>query len=239
VTEMKMALMQPYLFPYLGYFQLMHAVDKFIFYDDVNFIKQGWINRNRILLNGKEHIFSVPIKQLSSYRKINETEVDLTTYGSWRAKFFKTITHSYSKAPYFSNIKFVLETVFFSEVKYIHDLSIRSVVKVCEYLGLTRDIVLTSGGYGNSHLKSDDRVLDICKREGAKIYINVPGGIDLYSHESFCLNGIDLRFIAPGEVTYRQPTPSFVAGLSIIDVLMFNGAELMNEEFLPCYLLEQ
>ena len=72
---MKLAIMQPYLFPYLGYFQLIAAVDKFVFYDDVNFIKNGWINRNRLLISGKVNYITIPLSGASSFLKINQVLV--------------------------------------------------------------------------------------------------------------------------------------------------------------------
>lgn len=88
--------MQPYLFPYLGYFQLIQAVDKFILLDDVNFIKRGWVNRNRILVNGKDHLFSLPLQRASQFKKINDLK--LADYPGWRNRFFKTLTHAYRQA---------------------------------------------------------------------------------------------------------------------------------------------
>lgn len=88
---MKIAIMQPYIFPYIGYFQLINAVDKFIIYDDVNYIKQGWINRNKILLNNEDYLFTFPLKNASSYKKINEIELSENLYSKWKIKFFKTL----------------------------------------------------------------------------------------------------------------------------------------------------
>lgn len=235
---MTLAIMQPYLFPYLGYFHLIHAIDKFVFYDDVNFIKQGWINRNSILLNQEPHLFTVPVRQISSFKKINETELDSARYLSWKKRFFKTIDHAYRNAPYFNSTRRLIEDVFSEDTKYVSDLAILSILSVSKYLNLRRDMILTAQIYANAHLQADDRVLDICKREGATVYVNPRGGKDLYSREVFAANGIDLKFISSDIPRYRQFGGEFVAELSIIDVLMFNSPEVISQEMLSCYVLE-
>lgn len=235
---MTLAIMQPYLFPYLGYFHLIHTVDKFIFYDDVNFIKQGWINRNKILLNHKSHLFTVPVRQISSFRKINETELDYAQYLSWRKKFLKTIDHAYKNAPYFEQTRRILEDVFCKDSKYVRDLAMSSILTVSRYLSLERLIGLTAQIYANSHLKSEDRVLDICKKEGATVYVNPKGGENLYSREVFEANGIELKFISSRLQPYRQFGHEFVGGLSIIDVLMFNSPGTISSHMLSSYVLE-
>src|SRR4051812_42347879 len=101
---MRLAIMQPYIFPYIGYFQLIAAVDAFVIYDDVNYIKQGWINRNRILFNGKDLLFTVPLENASSFKKINEVSVHKHLYEGWKVKFGKSLRATYFKAPYFNEI---------------------------------------------------------------------------------------------------------------------------------------
>src|SRR5690606_3799363 len=98
---MKIAIMQPYLFPYLGYFQLINAVETFVFYDDVNFIKRGWINRNQILVDNKAALFTVPLKKASQNKLINE--IDMAIDEKWLSQFFKTIEQNYKNAPYFDD----------------------------------------------------------------------------------------------------------------------------------------
>src|SRR5208283_1135183 len=123
---MKLAIMQPYLFPYLGYFQLIAAVDKFVLYDDVAFIKQGWVNRNQILLHGKPHLFSVPLQGASSNKTIRDTLVSFHEYPRWKDKFLKTITLAYSKAPQFEPTRSLLSDVIDSNFGNIGELAWRS-----------------------------------------------------------------------------------------------------------------
>jgi hypothetical protein len=224
---MKIAIMQPYLFPYIGYFQLIAAVDKFVIYDDVAFIKQGWINRNYILVNGQKHLFSIPMENLTSFKKINETKISAGLYDSWLAKFCRTISMSYKKAPHYSSVYPIVMDVLekgrnAGDIAGLCRSGIRTIV---EYLGLTTQFVDSSSLYGNGDLQSFNRVIDICKKEFATTYINAIGGQELYSEETFSKEGIDLRFLKPGDILYTQLEHAFIPHLSIIDVMMFNSKE--------------
>lgn len=213
--------MQPYLFPYLGYFQLIHESDIFVFYDDVNFIKQGWVNRNRILLNKKDTLFTVPVKKISSFNKICNTEIHSQEYGKWREKFLKTIELEYKKASDFYNFYPVLNEVIMKDHLTIADLAKDSILAVLKYLGINTNIINSSTVFSNDDISGEKRVLDICKQVNASRYINVPGGRGLYNQVSFKQEKIKLNFIKPILIPYNQvKTNSFVPGLSIIDILM-------------------
>jgi hypothetical protein len=222
---MKLAIMQPYLFPYLGYFQMIAAVDKFVIYDDVAFMKQGWVNRNQINLHGKPHLFSVPLQNVSSNRAIRDTALSLLEYLRWKEKFLKTIALAYAKAPQYEPVRALLAEVLGSNSVNIGELASRSILTICQRLGIPTQIELSSTIYDNGHLHAQDRVLDICAREKATIYINAPGGRELYAPETFAANGIELRFLRSRLPEYPQLKPEFVPALSIIDVLMFNAPE--------------
>lgn len=222
---MKLAIMQPYIFPYLGYFQLIHAVDKFVFYDDVNFIKGGWINRNKILLNRKESMFTVPLASPSPNKKIKEVYIHDGIYSQWYKKFEKSLIQSYSKTPFFRDIFPLVQQTFDCNSISIAELSKRSIKSVVEYLDLDVSFIESSDVYGNSILRAQERVLDICARENASIYINASGGVDLYDSDSFIENGRVLKFIYPELGEYQQFDSEFHPGLSMLDVLMFNGRE--------------
>lgn len=220
---MKLAVMQPYLFPYLGYYQLIAAVDRFVVYDDVNFIKKGWVNRNRILVGGREHLFTIPISNLSQNRLISEMRVD--RLDRWLTSWFRTLQHHYARAPFYGPTRALLERIFTPPTDRLSDLLFRSLSEVCRYIGLTPDWVPTSSCYENRHLKGQDRILDICVREKADEYINLPGGRQLYEPAAFAVRGIRLRFLEPNLQPYPQSGGPFVPGLSVIDVLMFNSPE--------------
>ena len=217
--------MQPYIFPYIGYFQLINSVDRFVVYDDVTFIKQGWINRNNILLNGKPHLFSVPLKNASSFTLIRNIELNHNLYKSWKEKFLKTLVQSYKKAPNYEQVFGLISGVLNKECITISELAVNSIVSTCNYLNIPTEFVLTAAGYDNDGLKAKDRVIDICKREHAGAYINPIGGMELYDKADFEQNGLQLNFIKSLPLKYPQNTDEFVPWLSIIDIMMFNDKE--------------
>ena len=219
---MRLAIMQPYIFPYIGYYQLMYAADKFVVYDDVTFIKQGWINRNKILLNGKDFVFTVPLANASSYTHINETEINQKIYQGWKIKFLKTLEQAYMKAPNYGAVYPLVEGVFNTECATISELCVASLLATNQYLGIDTPMITTSVGYNNKHLRSAERVLDICRQENALEYVNPIGGMELYSKEVFAEKGLALHFIKSKPVQYQQYKNDFVPWLSMIDIMMFN-----------------
>jgi hypothetical protein len=225
---MRLAIMQPYIFPYLGYFQLIHSVDTFVIYDDVSFIKHGWINRNNILLNGKSHRFSIPLKKLSSFTKISDTIISDIPY-NWDIKLLATIMSAYQKAPYFSSIYPLIKGLLsFSSNKSISVIAAGSIYLVAQYLNIKTSFINTSSIFNNNYLKGELRVIDICRKLNASHYINSIGGLDLYSKLDFLEQGIELNFIKSNPISYSQFKNEFVPCLSILDVLMFNSPQEIN-----------
>jgi hypothetical protein len=220
---MRLAIMQPYLFPYLGYFQLAASVDRFVIYDDVAFIKNGWINRNRILLGGTPHYLTVPLAGASSSRRIDEVRTQPRE--RWQGKLLEQLRHAYARAPQYASVSRLVEQVLSDETDSIARLAAKSVIDTCTYLGLETAFVKTSTGYGNDALRSAARVIDICARERASTYVNLPGGRALYDASTFAAANIDLEFVDTVLPAYAQFGAPFVAGLSIIDILMFNRIE--------------
>lgn len=228
------AIMQPYAFPYIGYFQLISATDKFVILDDVNFIRRGWINRNRILVNNSDYLFTIPLKKSSQNKLIKDLIIFKPT--EWKENFLKTISQSYSNAPQFKNvfklISEILEPTEENLSKFIHN----SLIVLCNYLNIGTKIIESSTVYENSDLKKEMKIIDICRKENADHYINPVGGIELYSKEEFGTHGIKLNFIKPRKIRYEQFGEKFVEDLSIIDVLMFN-AKAKAKKFLKEYVL--
>jgi len=231
---MKLAIMQPYIFPYIGYFQLIKAVDKFVIYDDVNFINRGWINRNRILVNGKDSLFTIPLKEASQNKLINEIEVNWDD--AWKSKWLKTLEQSYKKAPFFQQVKPIIEQTLGQEKAIFSEIIVENLKLINAYLGITTEIIPSSAIYQNIELKAQNRILDICLQEKANHYINPIGGIELYQKEVFEEKGIQLNFIKSKPVQYPQLKNEFVPWLSILDVLMFNSVEQI-QTFLDSYEL--
>lgn len=216
---MKVAVMQPYFFPYIGYFQLIRCVDKFVVFDDVNFIKKGWINRNRILVNGAPFLFSIPLKQISQNKWIRDTEV--SDDPSWMPKFLKTLESAYKKAPNFNHIYPAVERLLQEDHPSIAGLNVAAIRFVCDYLDIDTALIPSSTIYANNHLKGQERVLDICRQEGAETYINPAGGSELYDHAFFEENGVQLFFIRSEASPYKQFGHDFFPYLSMLDCLMF------------------
>lgn len=231
---MKIAIVQPYFFPYIGYYQLINAVDKFIVYDDVNFMKKRWINRNHILIGGEPRFITVPLKKVSQNKLIKDVEIDNDS--KWKQKILRSIELAYKKTPMHDTVFPLIQRVIHSEETHISRLATLSLKTVAEYLGFDTDFVDSSTVYENSPLKAQDRILDICRQESADAYINPIGGTELYSREDFLNNKVRLNFLKPSAIEYPQYHHAFVSPLSIIDVLMFNARERVRE-FLEQYTL--
>lgn len=234
----RVGVMQPYIFPYIGYFQLINAVDHFVFYDDVNFIKQGWINRNRLLINGKEQMFTLPLQKASSFTLIKDTEIHPVIFQKWQKKFMKGVEQNYKKAPYFKETYFLLEQIFNTETDKISILAQKSIVLISSYLKINTNFKLSSIDFPETKgLDKADRLVEICQNLKSQHYINPSGGKELYDKSYFKENGIRLNFISSHTIQYRQFNDEFISWLSIIDVLMFNSIENISI-FLNNYNLE-
>lgn len=214
------AIMQPYFFPYIGYWQLINAVDRFVVYDDVNYIKGGWINRNRILINGAPSYITAPLQQASSYKRI--CDISLQPSSVWRDKLIRMLELSYRKAPYYVDVIPLLEELIRHDDENLADYLVYQLKTLAAFMNIGTEFVVTSRGYANDPLSGQERVLDICSREAAQIYCNLPGGRSLYDASRFTSQGITLKFIQPKQIEYKQFSNVYQPSLSIIDVLMFN-----------------
>jgi hypothetical protein len=224
---MKLAIMQPYLFPYVGYFQLAAAVDKFVFYDDVNFIKNGWINRNRMLLGDQVRYLTVPLSGASPSLKINEVMVEPRE--RWLRKLLESIRHAYAKAPHYPQVSALIGRILAEPLAPVSLLASHTVMEICRYLEIDTEFVPSSTKYCNAQLKGIERVIDICAREQASAYVNLPGGRQLYDSAAFSARGIELAFIEPNLCPYAQFDDAFHPALSILDVLMFNSKNSVRD----------
>ena len=218
------AVMQPYVFPYLGYFQLIQAVDEFVFYDDVNFIKRGWINRNRILTHNSEKLISFPCKKASQNKLINE--VILNTDSKDYSKIKETIRHSYKKAPNFKIVFELIENILDKSHNSISDLATDSIISISKYLGLNTRFSLSSVEFPETkNLERAERIMTIVLKLNGDNYVNSIGGVELYNKNEFLKSDIKLNFLEPTLSKYKQFNNNFIEGLSVIDVLMFNSKE--------------
>jgi hypothetical protein len=217
---MNIAIMQPYLFPYLGYFQLIRAVDAFVIYDDVNYIKGGWINRNCILSQHEKKFITLPLQGASANLLINQI-----TVGGRPEKLLATIRHCYGKGPQFGKVFPLVESILLQQEKNLARFLARGLKLICDYLGLSPTWHISSALKKDNALRGQHKVLAICAELGASRYINLQGGKALYNADVFARYGMHLTFIEPRAVEYRQFHHAFVPNLSILDVMMFNDRE--------------
>lgn len=217
---MKVAIMQPYFFPYLGYWQLIEMVDVFVVYDDVNYIKQGYVNRNKILsVTGPQRI-TLEVLGASSNKNINDIYV-----GKNRRKLLKTLIQSYRNSPFFETLYPIIEDILLNSEKDLSKFLYYSLDKLSKYMGIQTKIVFSSSidNDNDKVLRGQDKVIDLCKTLNASDYINAIGGTELYDKKKFLEEGIKLSFLSPDLGEYLQFNNLFQPNLSIIDVLMFNS----------------
>ena len=225
--DLKLAIMQPYFFPYLAYYQLLDAADILVVLDDVAYINRGWINRNYILLNGGPHLFTVPLNKASQNRLIKDIET--AELGTWKAKFLKLLTHAYARAPWFPAVYSQIDNLISVEKQKISRLAGESIGLVRDMLGLKTEVVYASDLEYNCALKGQDKIIEICALLGATTYVNPIGGVGLYRVREFEEKGIELRFLKTPGVRYIQfAEGQFVSNLSMIDVLMFNTRQSLE-----------
>lgn len=225
---MKVAIMQPYFLPYIGYYQLMNAVDEFVVYDNIEFTKKGWINRNRILVNGNDAYITLPLKKDSDYLDIKDRSL-ADTWEVDRKKLLNKINEAYRKAPYYDVASEVITTCILFEEKNLFYFIYHSLEVVKHYLGITTPLSVSSSIPANHELKSEKRVIEICKAKKATGYLNPIGGVELYDKEEFKNAGIELNFLKSKTISYKQYDNEFVPWLSMIDLMMFNSKERIKE----------
>jgi hypothetical protein len=218
---MKVAIMQPYFFPYIGYFQLIAANDVFVLHDDVQYIKGGWVNRNRILLNGESRMITFPVQKEAYHLPINAR--NYVDSKQARRDIINPIREAYAKAPCYQQIFPVLEELLMFEDRNVARFNENLIRRIADYLGLGCKIITSSGMEKNDSLAGEQRVLDMCRRLGATDYTNPIGGAGLYGQEAFRQSGIALHFLEARNERYEQRCGAWVPFLSIIDVLMFNS----------------
>lgn len=218
---MKIAIMQPYFFPYIGYFQLIAAADLFVIYDEIQYTKKGWINRNRMLRDGSDVTFSLPLEKASDYLSICNRKIAPSFD---RRKLKAQFEGAYRKAPEFARVMPLIDAALSHESVNLFDFISHTLELTCAHLNIRTPIRRSSDVEGGpSPLRAQERVIDICKRVGATTYINPIGGLDLYDNAAFSGAGIELLFLRARNIEYEQFGQPFVPWLSILDVLMFNS----------------
>jgi hypothetical protein len=225
---MKLAIMQPYFMPYIGYFQLIHSVDEFIVYDNIQYTKKGWINRNRILSNNKDELITLTLKKSSDYENIVKKRLS-DNWNNDKIKMLNKIKSSYQKAPYFKEIFELINVCLEYNEKNLFNFINHSICMVSKYLKIDTPIIISSTINIDHSLKSQNKVIAMCKEKNASTYINAIGGIELYDKNFFNDNKIELKFIKSNPIVYKQFNSNFIPWLSIIDVMMFNSQERVSQ----------
>lgn len=229
---MNIGIMQPYFFPYLGYWQLINHVDKFVVYDNIQFEKSGWMRRNRILVNGSDKMISLSIKKASDYLDVRDRQL-ASNHNEIVKKHLNLISQVYKKAPHFEETMSLIEGIMLKEETNLFGYLFYSIKVLAGYLEINTPIVVSSTIEMDHNLKGKERVMELCRKMDADVYTNPIGGVELYDKNEFLEHGIKLSFIESRLPAYRQFQDSFVAGLSIIDILMFNSVEeiktMLNE----------
>lgn len=218
--------------PYLGYFQLMAAVDKYVIFDDVNYIKRGWSARNNILVNGQKHLFNIAVEGGSQNNLYTQVKV-IDDFSRLR----KTLEMAYKNAPYYNETMNILEQVFAYEDRRFNHFMRNSYSIILDYLGIETELLFSSDLSNNKDLKGKDKILDICLLLGANEYYNAIGGQELYNRQEFADNGIKLGFVEPMLLPYPQLSKEFISGLSIIDMLMMNSKEDAYKHISNCHII--
>lgn len=218
---MKLGILQPYLFPYIGYFQLISLVDKLVIYDDVQYITRGWINRNRILINGGPCYFTLPLHKGPRSLNINQ-RVCTPLFEFEKKRLLRQIESAYNRAPNFSAVYTLIEKCFSCTELNVSSFIVNSLKECCRYLNIDTPFFLSSQLCKQGELTGQERIIDINKVMGATHYVNPIGGTDLYDRKEFIRNGLKLSFIHTRKIEYTQFVGDHVPNLSIIDVMMFN-----------------
>jgi hypothetical protein len=219
--------MQPYFLPYIGYFQLINAVDVFVVYDDIKYTKKGWINRNRMLRDGEPVVFSLPLKSASDALDVRDREVALDFTP---ARLLSQMAAAYRRAPHREATLALVERALSCGETNLFEFVLNSIKEVCAHLGIATQLCVSSSLGVDRGLKGQDRVLATCERLGATTYVNPIGGTGLYASEAFAERGVSLRFLRSARWVYDQAGRTFVPSLSIVDVLMYNPPEVVRDQ---------
>jgi hypothetical protein len=220
---MKVGIMQPYFLPYIGYFQLMAAVDKFVLLDDVNFINRGWVNRNRIAVNGQPSWLTVPLSGASQNRLIRE--IDIAPDDGWVRKMHRAVAVAYAKAPEADSVIPIFESWLSKAAGNLADFLLLTLSETAARLGIETEILPTSSIFPKNGHKGQERILNICRELGASSYINPPGGRELYDRGLFSDARMELSFLRPNLGALRLAGPPGDASLSILHILMHKSRE--------------
>jgi hypothetical protein len=201
----------------------MHAVDVFVFHDDAQYIKAGWVNRNRILLNSEPSWLTLPVNKGATSLPIDQRYYALDDNAVVAIK--NRLRGCYAQAPEYDAIYPLLCGLLDYTDSNVASFNANLLIAIARKLGIGCNFASSSAMHVPMGLKGQDKVIDMCRRIGATRYINPIGGLALYNGEAFSDTGIELRFLQANPTGYAQFGSTYQPFLSIIDVLMFNPIE--------------
>lgn len=222
------AVMQPYLFPYLGYFQLIAAADVFVLGDDLQYVRSGWVNRNRILQGNEARLISFPLKKDRFVLQINQRQL-CDGFTEEAERLVRLITESYEKAPYFAQVMPLIERLIRFPHQNIALYAENALRELCAYLHIVTPIMRSSDLILGTPADKQERIIRIAHTFQATTFITPEGGSVVYDRDHLARNRLLVRFFRMDPVAYQQFGEPFVANLSIIDVLMFNCVEQVQQ----------
>lgn len=229
---MKLGIMQPYFFPYLGYFSLIKHTDRWIVFDTVQYIEHGWMNRNRIIHPDKPEDMYITVPLVKHARDTKIKDIQVNRREDYREKILAQLWSAYKKrARYFPRVYALAEDVLSYDTERLSDLNVYGMKKVTEYLEIPfhYDVFSEMALMIDEVHDAGEWALNISKALHADTYINPPGGTDLFDSRKFKEAGIQLEFLKVHLRPYAQKKAQFISGLSIIDALMFNSPEQVNQ----------
>jgi hypothetical protein len=226
------AVMQPYFFPYIGYFQLMSQCDTFVVFDDVQYVDHRWMNRNRILLNGKSAWLTYPVERGPLAGSIRDRLY--VARDQDRLDVLNKLHEAYRRAPNYEPVRALVQSCLDFESRSVSAFNANLLEAVARAIGLRSTMKFASDFGIDPSLRGEDRVLAVCAALGAREYVNSIGGVSLYSSENFDRRGVTLRFLKGEAVQYRQFGAEFVPSLSIIDALMFTDESELADMLSRC-----
>ena len=233
---MKIGIMQPYFLPYIGYFQLINISEKFVVLDNVQYIRRGWINRNKYLLNNKDRYFTIPITKIPQHQNIVKVKIS-KEYD--RKKILKQFYHAYKKAPHFDKIYPLLDRIILYSDQNLFRYVLHSISEICEYLDIKTKFYLSSNIRIDHNLRSEKKIIALCKFFKSNLYINSSGGEKIYKKDDFKKFYINIKFLNSSEFRYKQFNNNyFIPNLSIVDVLMFNSKKTIKEKINNNFILK-
>ena len=227
----KVALMQPYFLPYHGYFKLIKSVDSFIIYDDAQWIKRGWINRNKIIFKGESDFITIPVNNSPLKTPINQKLLNLNNLEKYKNKIISKVHYTYKSYPYFNSGYSLLKEILSFKALHASEFIINSLILTCDYLGLTNSFYLSSSFKGHESLKGQKQVVSIIKNLNCDNYINSIGGRKLYDENFFKSQGIKLNFLSANPIKYSEEldNQNINTELSILDLIMRESPSYIND----------